>query len=72
MTIEGDCPDCYKEFVSEKKGSKPDYLDFDGDGDEKESMKKALSDKKKKGMKEQLESSGKFSETEILKIIASL
>ena len=61
-----------EEFVSEKKGSKPDYLDFDGDGDEKESMKKALSDKKKKGMKEQLESSGKFSETEILKIIASL
>ena len=61
-----------EEFVSEKKGSKPDYLDFDGDGDEKESMKKALSDKKKKGMKEQLELSGKFSETEILKIIASL
>ena len=61
-----------EEFVSEKKGSKPDYLDFDGDGDEKESMKKALSDKKKKGMKEQLEQSGKFSDTEILKIIASL
>ena len=36
-----------EEFVAEKKGSKPDYLDFDGDGDEKESMKKALSDKKK-------------------------
>ena len=61
-----------EEFVAEKKGSKPDYLDFDGDGNEKESMKKALSDKKKKGMKEQLELSGKFSETEILKIIASL
>jgi len=61
-----------EEFVAEKKGSKPDYLDFDGDGDEKESMKKALSDKKKKGMKEQLELSGKFSETEILKIIATL
>ena len=61
-----------EEFVAEKKGSKPDYLDFDGDGDEKESMKKALSDKKKKGMKEQLELSGKFSESEILKIIASL
>ena len=58
--------------VTEGKKAKPDYLDFDGDGDEKESMKKALSDKKKKGMKEQLELSGKFSETEILKIIASL
>jgi hypothetical protein len=34
-------------------------------------MKKAAHDKKK-GMKEELESSGKFSETEILKIIASL
>lgn len=49
-------PNCVpknEEFVAEKKGSKPDYLDFDGDGDEKESMKKALSDKKKgkKGMK---------------------
>ena len=29
--------------------NKPDYLDFDKDGDEKESMKKALKDKKKKG-----------------------
>ena len=29
------------------EGAKPDYLDFDKDGDEKESMKKALSDKKK-------------------------
>jgi len=27
--------------------AKPDYLDFDGDGNEKESMKKALKDKKK-------------------------
>ena len=61
-----------EEVVLEKKGSKPDYLDFEGDGDEKESMKKALSDKKKKGMKEHLESTGKFSESEILKIIASL
>ena len=61
-----------EEVVLEKKGSKPDYLDFDGDGNEKESMKKALSDKKKKGMKEHLESTGKFSESEILKIIASL
>jgi len=29
--------------------NKPDYLDFDKDGDKKESMKKALKDKKKKG-----------------------
>tara|TARA_A100000172_G_scaffold73050_1_gene54457 strand:+ start:12 stop:902 length:891 start_codon:yes stop_codon:yes gene_type:complete len=61
-----------EEYVAEKKGSKPDYLDFDGDGNKEESMKKALNDKKKKGMKEELETSGKFSETEILKIIASL
>jgi len=61
-----------EEYVAEKKGSKPDYLDFDGDGNKEEPMKKALNDKKKKGMKEELETSGKFSETEILKIIASL
>ena len=37
--------------VNEK--GKPDYLDFDKDGDKKEPMKKALKDKKKKGpMKE--------------------
>lgn len=29
------------------EAAKPDYLDFDGDGNEKESMKKALKDKKK-------------------------
>jgi hypothetical protein len=29
---------------------KPDYLDFDKDGNKKESMKKALADKKKKGV----------------------
>ena len=61
-----------EEYVAEKKGSKPDYLDFDGDGNKEEPMKKALNDKKKKGMKEELETSGKFSENEILKIIASL
>ncbi len=33
----------------EEKGAKPDYLDFDNDGNEKETMKKALKDKKKKG-----------------------
>ena len=54
-----------------KGGGKPDFIDLDKDGDKKESMKKAAHDKKK-GMKEELESSGKFSESEILKIIASL
>ena len=49
--------DAYKSVY---EAAKPDYLDFDGDGDEKESMKKALSDKKhgkkgKKGMKEESE-----------------
>ena len=29
---------------------KPDYLDFDKDGNKKEPMKKALADKKKKGV----------------------
>jgi hypothetical protein len=33
------------------EGAKPDYLDFDKDGNQKESMKKALKDKKKHGMK---------------------
>jgi|DEB0MinimDraft_10_1074344.scaffolds.fasta_scaffold23365_2 hypothetical protein len=31
--------------MSDKKG-KPDYLDFDGDGDKEESMKSALATKK--------------------------
>ena len=31
----------------QEKESKPDYLDFDGDGNKEESMKKALKDKKK-------------------------
>ena len=30
----------------EKKDEKPDFLDVDGDGDKKESMKKAAQDKK--------------------------
>ena len=35
-------------YMNEDKGVKPDYLDFDKDGDKKESMKKALKDKKGK------------------------
>ena len=42
------------ESLSEGKKSKPDYLDFDGDGDEIESMKKALKDRKKSKIKEEL------------------
>jgi prephenate dehydratase len=56
--------------VTEGKKAKPDYLDFDGDGNEKESMKKALKDKKR--MKEQLELSGKFSAKEIEELIEKL
>jgi len=33
--------------VFEKEGSKPDYIDLDGDGNKKESMKQAAKDKKK-------------------------
>ena len=33
---------------SPAKAAKPDLLDIDGDGDKKESMKKAAADKKKK------------------------
>jgi hypothetical protein len=38
----------YDESVGEAKHAKPDYLDFDKDGDKKEPMKKALKDKEKK------------------------
>jgi hypothetical protein len=34
---------------AKKKGSKPDFLDMDKDGDKKEPMKKAIADKKKAG-----------------------
>ena len=40
----------YEQSLTE--GSKPDYLDFDGDGDKKEPMKKALKEKGKKEVKE--------------------
>jgi len=43
----------YNDCLTEGKKSKPDYLDFDNDGDEIESMKKALKDRKKK-IKEEL------------------
>ena len=40
--------------IMEKKEAKPDFLDMDGDGDEKEPMKKAIKDKRIK--KEEVES----------------
>ena len=42
------CPSCGKDRM--KKESKPDYLDFDGDGNKEEPMKDAL--RQKKGKKE--------------------
>lgn len=44
----------YMRKLHEKKsGSKPDYLDFDGDGNKDEPMKKALKEKGKKQVKEE-------------------
>ena len=40
-----------KDVLRTKKGSKPDFLDLDKDGDKKESMKQAMKDKKIKKMK---------------------
>jgi hypothetical protein len=43
-----------KSSVSEGKNTRPDYLDFDDDGDKQEPMTKALKDKNKKSVKEAL------------------
>ena len=51
MAVESVKERLYKALAEAKKKSKPDYLDFDGDGDKKEPMKKALKDKKKKSKK---------------------
>jgi hypothetical protein len=43
------CEECkanQKPVEEAKKAGKPDYMDVDGDGDKKESMKKAVKDKK--------------------------
>ena len=50
------CPKCKPELKEEQeeleeKKAKPDYIDIDGDGNKKESMKKAASDLKKKKKK---------------------
>jgi len=44
--------DKFNKMVEAKKGSKPDFLDMDKDGDKKEPMKKAVADKKKGSVKE--------------------
>lgn len=44
--VKGKKEDKKEESVKEAKKAKPDYLDFDKDGDKKEPMKKALKDKK--------------------------
>jgi hypothetical protein len=38
-------------YEAKKKGTKPDFMDVDGDGDKTEPMKKALKDKHKKKQK---------------------
>lgn len=52
------CPECGKDRM--KKASKPDYLDFDGDGDKKEPMKEALKDKKEKVKKADMGEKDKY------------
>jgi hypothetical protein len=48
------CEDCKdNQKVEEAKNVKPDYIDLDKDGNTKESMKKAASDKKKKSKSEE-------------------
>lgn len=44
----------FDKMVEAKKGSKPDFLDMDKDGDKKEPMKKAVADKKKGAVKEEM------------------
>ena len=43
-----------KESVEEAKGSKPDFLDMDKDGNKAEPMKKAIRDKKARAVKESI------------------
>jgi len=54
-----DCDGCKEckdnQAVEEAKNAKPDYIDIDKDGDKKESMKKAVADKKKSVHKENAE-----------------
>lgn len=43
-----DITEAWNEYKIDEKKAKPDYIDIDGDGDKKESMKKAAKDKKAK------------------------
>ena len=56
----------------EEKAAKPDYLDFDKDGDKEESMKKALKDKEQNEAVDQ-NNDGKndFKDVRIARMIAS-
>jgi hypothetical protein len=56
---------------SVKEGAKPDFLDVDNDGDEKESMKQALADKKKNPFAKVKESIPANYKTSALKAAAS-
>lgn len=62
-----DCDKCNEceanQTVDEAKGSKPDYIDIDKDGDKKESMKKAVQDKKKKSIHKENAEMGEAYET---------
>ena len=65
--------DAYKAVYEVEEEAKPDYLDFDKDGNKKESMKKALKDKKKGNPNENgnggdMGEQFKFSEAELQRI----
>jgi hypothetical protein len=51
-----------KPKTTRSKQNKPDFLDVDGDGNKKESMKKAIKDKKNKGKKKSIKESLTFAE----------
>ena len=48
MNLGGDIKKFEKKSAGSRTGAKPDYLDFDKDGNKKESMRQALRDKKGK------------------------
>ena len=48
--------------TTKAKQNKPDFLDVDSDGNKKESMKKALKDKKNKGKKKPVKESLTFAQ----------
>ena len=48
------CGEAKCKCVDESKGSKPDFLDMDKDGDKKEPMSKAIKDKEEKKVDESI------------------